>query len=412
VSGHGDYQVSGGVNPKLNAVLRGLGGAGSSLLGFGPSVGSELADSAHRLFKSVTGYGDYKVKNNTLITDNGAPIFKPEDRVMHIRHREFVTDVYSGPDLDNGATKFNTYLKYAINPANPGLFPWLSTIARNFQQFRFRGLLFSFESKSGYGVSSTNTTLGTVIIATDYIVKPSYLLPTITPFNNKQEMEAHEFCTSSIPTSNMLHPIECAPSEQLMQHHNVVVKRFEEREDIKFYYPCMTQISTVGMQKEKINLGELWVSYDIELLKTRKDDTKASSHYFLNGTYAGGYFPPIVVNKYVSPQFTSIDLVNGRILFDTSFYGSVTVTFNTSSVLGGITTYVNVLSKSNTITDDKEYLNDTTSAVAASNVNTSISQWKFYVQGGGYLQLNSNYCSTADCVLDIHIDSAIDDFTA
>lgn len=98
-----------GLNPVVNAAARTLGGAGSSLLGFGPGIGNMLGDSAHKLFKQITGYGEYKVASNSLQTNNGAPLFKPSDRSTRIRHREFIMDIKSfGPDLESLTNKEST----------------------------------------------------------------------------------------------------------------------------------------------------------------------------------------------------------------------------------------------------------------------------------------------------------------
>jgi hypothetical protein len=111
-------------------------------------------------------------------------------------HREFV-----GLVTTPGAAF--TISQFPINPKSP-LFPWLSEIALSFEQFIVRGMVVEFKTTSATAIASTNTALGSVILATQYNV----LAPA---FSTQQQMEAYEFCTSTAPSISMIHPIECAP---------------------------------------------------------------------------------------------------------------------------------------------------------------------------------------------------------
>jgi len=403
VIGHGDYAVE-EVNPVINKLVKIVGGMGSSYLGMGSEPGSILADKAHRLFKRVTGFGDYKVKKNSLVVDNGAPIFKPSDRITNIRHREFVCDIKSGA-MDGSSTKFNGHT-YAINPSNALLFPWLSGIAKSYQQFKFNGLLFSYEGKSG---SSTgpNTALGTVIMATDYQV--TLLKLDIPPFKDKQQMEAHEFATSCVPGANMLHPVECDPSEQIVQHFNTFINPLTVDEDVKFYYPGIFQISTVGMPQNNINLGELWVTYDVDLLKTRKAPTTASAHFYMTGDVALGYLPPNVATKYATPGWVKVDKTNGTFIFDQSFYGAVRLSYSLHSpaaaLIGGFG-----FNLSGNIAVDNTWTNDSANAVLQGDTSNQVGMYSFVCKGGGQLTVIAGYAGTdAGLYMDIFIDTVDDD---
>lgn len=297
------------INPIVNAAARTLGGATSAFMGLGPGIGSSLADSAHRMFKSITGYGEYKVNSNSLMTNNGTPIFKPADRITRIRHREFIRDIITaGPN-------FTIALRLAINPSNPSLFPWLSQIAPNYQQFRFRGLIFSFESKSGTAIASTNTSLGTVVLSTLYNAYEK--IPT-----NKQAMEALEFTTSCVPSTNMIHPIECAPREQVLNHLYVSQ---DPQSDARFSTLGTFLCATVG-QQAAANLGELWVSYDVELLKPHAQRPQVDIHLqseasTLTSLKWFGDKPKILEDNIG----INIDAPGSIVSFPDSFYGEVEV---------------------------------------------------------------------------------------
>jgi len=404
VKGSGDYEI----NPVINALARRLGGMGTSYLGLGSEMGSQLGDSAHRAFKAVTGYGDYKVKSNTLATDNGAPIFKPSDRVMHIRHREFIGDFKSLGTVEGSATTFGART-WPIYPTNQSLFPWLSTIARNFQQYRFKGLLFSFESKSGNSVASSNTALGTLVMATDYVVKPNYMTGT-QPFRSKEAMEAHEFSTSTVPSCNMIHPIECAPSEQVTEHFNVLTTPLQMGEDPKFYVPGILQVATQGMQAVGTNLGELWVSYDIDLLKTRTDGPKANYHGQFSGNTNGGYLPPTQVIPYQSPSFVTVVPSTGLITFDSTFTGTVRLTFWFTSP-SGLVTATPSFTIGGGVANDLAFDLDQSSSVGVENSGQCVYIAQYFVTQGGTLQMSNGYVSGSDTgtVADVYIDTVPDD---
>lgn len=365
-----------GLNPVVNAAARTLGGAGSSLLGFGPGIGNMLGDSAHKLFKQITGYGEYKVASNSLQTNNGAPLFKPSDRSTRIRHREFITDIKSyGPD-------FRIFNQQRINPANAALFPWLSQVAPNYQQFKFHGLVFSFESKSGTAVGSTNTSLGSVIMSTLYNIYD--LLP-----NDKQTMEALEFTTSCIPSANMIHPIECSPKEQVLEH--LYIAPVQGAGDLRFSNMGKFIIAVVGQQAAPvpttpINLGELWVSYDVEFLKPHKPATKTDIHISLDG-------PSIIPAMWfgaapfieTSSLEIEIDAPASIITFPPSYFGDLEVVY-ASNTGGPLVAFgAPTITPIGNVTLLNAYLNDTASLVApiCAATDSAVLTFAIRVNGGG-----------------------------
>ena len=118
-------------------------------------------------------------------------------REVVISHREYIGDVVSGP-----AGTFSLQ-SYKINPGNPLTFPWLSSIASNFQQYRMQGCVFEFKTTSADALNSVNTALGQIIMATNYNVVQG-------DFQSKYEMENTEFANSCKPSASMMHAIECA----------------------------------------------------------------------------------------------------------------------------------------------------------------------------------------------------------
>jgi hypothetical protein len=154
-------------------------------------------------------------------------------------------------------------MKYDINPGLDSVFPWLSQIAPAFQQYKWRGLVFSYKSTSADLVSTTNTSLGSVIMTTDYnAVNPETL--------SKREMLNYEFTSTCKPSCSFLHMIECERKQTYDNDlfftrsgtppHNADKRLY----DIGSFY-----IATEGMQGSTGQIGELWCSYEIEFLKPK-----------------------------------------------------------------------------------------------------------------------------------------------
>jgi len=215
----------------------------------GNRVGGWVGDMAQKAIMAITGFGDYQVKSNTLTNGGSPPAFQAGKHMTKVCHREFV-GLVTTPGAAFSITSF------PINPKGP-LFPWLSEIALSFEQFVIRGMVVEFKTTSATAIASTNTALGSVIIATQYNVLAA-------PFSTQQQMEAYEYCTSTAPSISMIHPIECAPALTSVQELYIDSSTGDPRlENLGTVF-----IATVGQQAAS-TIGELWVSYEIDLIRPK-----------------------------------------------------------------------------------------------------------------------------------------------
>lgn len=263
---------------KYPGLGRSLGGIAGSAIGglagnvpLGNIVGQGIGQGAHALVKTITGVGDYTVSENSLIYNRDAvPQFSSDNpRCTVVSHSEFIRDI-------RGSTNFAVD-SYNINPANANLFPWLSQIARNYEQVIFQGLVFQFKTTSATSIGSTNTALGTVIMATQY----DTLAET---FVNKQQMENYEFAQSCIPSHSIMHAIECDPSLTSNQGLFYIdnASNSQVNADPRLYNIGKFNIATVGMQAAS-TIGELWVTYKVCLIKPRMiGNNNVSDQYILD----------------------------------------------------------------------------------------------------------------------------------
>jgi hypothetical protein len=235
----------------VRMALRQGGAAVGSAVGLGPNHGY----NAGAFLSKLIGTGDYKVSKNTILKGN-VPDFSPSNHSVRVRHREFLGDIV-------GSTAFSTKT-YSINPGDGVTFPWLSGMASLYTQYTIHGMVFTFSSTSADALNSTNTALGTVVMATQYNTYD-------TPFLTKIAMENHEFSNSSRPSDNFMHPIECKVSETPFRQHFVRTGALSASEDLRLYDWGKFTLATVGMQAAA-TIGELWVSYDVEFEKPRLND--------------------------------------------------------------------------------------------------------------------------------------------
>nr|QKV51215.1 putative capsid protein [Crucivirus sp.] len=289
--------------PERQARRRAAGNAFLSGVGrtIAPLAGSVINALGKRAMTMISGQGDYDISgitHNSLVgkISPTVPVFSSNTAGMiRVQHREYLTDILSTTDFNN--------LEFPINPALASTFPWLSKIAANFEQYQIHGLIFEFKSGSSDALNSTNTALGYVVMATEYnSLAPGY--------QNKLEMENALFACSTKPSLSTIHAVECAPTQSPL---TVLYTRtgFENigESDIRFYDLGKFNIATVGMQAIGANIGELFVSYDISLSKTR-------------------YIPPGLTIPTYSVQFGDVD--NARALLGSNV--SQVIKINTLNV--------------------------------------------------------------------------------
>lgn len=206
----------------------------------------------------VTGFGDYKVYSNTLMTSGVDPpqVTNSTNGGFVVRHREYIGDVL-------GTINF-TQTSYALNPGIPESFPWLSTVASEFEQYRWRGMIFEFKSTSSDSVlaAAANSALGTAMMATQYD-------PYNPPFPDKHALENYVYASSNKPSVSFIHPIECARGQTPITELYTRVGAPPASSDLRMYDLGTFTIATQGQQANGGVVGELWASYEVELFKPR-----------------------------------------------------------------------------------------------------------------------------------------------
>lgn len=267
LKGSGDYNMSSNeynqlinklsnIESKIPNVKNGLSNVGSKiggLFGLG-ELGKNLGEGASKLL----GFGDYKVVSNSLMKgmqQNGGdaiPKFSASNNGIRIVESEYLGDILSSVVPQEF---LNT--KYRLNPADPVAFPWLSTIAQQFDQWRPNGIVFEFRTTSS-DFNGSAQGLGSVIMATDYDVDDPV-------YSSKISMTNSDYACSTKPSNDLFHGVECDPKQRPTELLYVLSPN--SRTNSNLYSLGNFQVATTGVSAAAVVLGELWVSYDITFFK-------------------------------------------------------------------------------------------------------------------------------------------------
>lgn len=253
--GKGDYQV---LSEKLDRVMKAIPRGTFSAMGgaaagpIGAAVGAGIS--------AISGYGRYDVTRRPTVQGNSLTRFSSAVDVVpqfgqkgsvRVMHREYVTDV-----IVPAVPAAFTNRTFRINPGNSATFPWLASIANNYQQYTIRGMVVEFVTTStDYAATSA---LGSVILSTNYnVMDPPYI--------DLKEVNNSQFSVASKPSMNILHAIECDPRTFSYKNYYTAPAGTASTPTNDF---ALLQVVTSNLTAAAgTALGQLWISYDIELTK-------------------------------------------------------------------------------------------------------------------------------------------------
>lgn len=244
------------VKPKKSKPFRDTGGVIGNRIGgmFGnASIGRGIGRWLGTGIGSIFGSGDYTLSGsapayNVIANGSQIPKFDTTRQTNVVCHREYLGDIL-------GTAAFNNR-QYPLNPGMSTTFPWLSTLAASYQEYKFHGLIFEFRSLITDFVTAGAP--GVIVMSTNYNADaPVYL--------NKQQMENAEFAVSTKPTINLMHGVECADRQTILPQRYVRSSSPPAGQDLRLYDLGNFQFATASNPIQ--DLGELWVSYCVEFFK-------------------------------------------------------------------------------------------------------------------------------------------------
>jgi len=165
------------------------------------------------------------------------------DGSIVVRHREYIADVL-------GSVAY-AVTSFSVNPGLSTTFPWLSTVAANYESYKFRRLQFLYETSK-----STNTS-GSLMLSMDYDAADS------SPSSKVEQMAMFNAVRSAVWD-------ECVLSGDKKDLQKFGVQRYLRNAalaanlDIKTYDIGNFLVGTIGCA-DTSTLGELYVEYEVEL---------------------------------------------------------------------------------------------------------------------------------------------------
>lgn len=378
--GHGDYSKK---KPKKTVrAPRAKKSGNSRSMSMGQRIGAHVGGLAQNVIKKLTGFGDYKETGRPLNMGGEVPQFANAGGAgqagsIRVQHREYIQDI-------QGSTGFQIQ-SFVLNPGLNDTFPWLDAVAANFEQYCIRGMAFVYKATCATAVASTNTALGTVIMATQYNANAA-------PFQNKQQMENYQFAQSGVPFNDITHYIECAKSQTSVSNLYVRTGSVPSGQDARLYDMGVFYLATTGMQAAS-TIGELWVTYDIELLKPRiisgsGGNNVLSDHFNLGTSPTAGAWFGVGTSLLPTPSSNL-----GGVITANASTNLDTYTFPAMVSSGTYLLFYRVLGVSTVLTNQLVigsiganiqvappiFINGTTANIQAANGETSTMQWRMSV---------------------------------
>jgi hypothetical protein len=130
----------------------------------------------------------------------------------------------------------------------------------SFQEYRIRGMVFHYVPTSADSGNGTSQALGSIMMQTTYRANDA-------PPTSKREILNEYWSNESAPCDPCAHPIECSTSETPFQVQYIRSVDVPSSDSSLLYDLGTTHIAVAGQPANGIVLGDLWVTYEVELKK-------------------------------------------------------------------------------------------------------------------------------------------------
>jgi hypothetical protein len=150
---------------------------------------------------------------------------------------------------------FQNLYTLPCNPGQSSTFPWLYTIAKNYEKYRFLELCFFYKPEVTEFTANVNT--GKVILSADYDASDA-------PPATKQQMEDVDPHADGMPYQSIMLTLDPKQMFQMSDARYVRIGGLPGSTDIKTY-DCANFFLAVQGQVANSTIGELHVRYTVEL---------------------------------------------------------------------------------------------------------------------------------------------------
>lgn len=193
---------------------------------------------------SKAGAGAAVAAAYSKLLSSGEPQFSRMSRAgVIIRHRELVSSI-------TGSTAFAVPTTLALNPGLAASFPWLSTQAAGWEQYRFKKLKFCYYTRTA------TSTPGSIMLVPDYdaldVAPVSEQVASAYRDVEEEVPWVEEFCCNLDPLA--MHP---DGNRKFVRTGTLPANADLRLSDVGNMFVCTTDGTAV-------NWGKLWVEYEVE----------------------------------------------------------------------------------------------------------------------------------------------------
>lgn len=165
---------------------------------------------------------------------------------INIVHREFIGNV-SGA----ASSIFTANSVIAVNPGMIETFPWLATIAQNWESYMFKKCRICYFTRTG------STTVGSVIIAPDYDAADS------AP-SSEQVMTSYADVVEDVPWKDISCNLRASAMHPEGKRKMIRTSALGSNLDIKTYDVANVYVNSVD-SAAAASWGKLWIEYEVTL---------------------------------------------------------------------------------------------------------------------------------------------------
>jgi len=225
--------------------------------------GAHVGGLLGKQLAQLVGFGDYKIRRNSLLSPDAARAASNGSTFSHSRANSVVISKRENVGRIIGTTAASEgfeLTQYRIQPTDASTFPWLHNVANNFVEYDLLGMIVSYETTSSPYSSAMG--LGSVGIATQYNASS-------LPYNNMESLLNAEGAVFGNPAEDIVHGVECDPMERIRHGGGEVLytRRPGTRGPANLYDFGVINVGLEGIPSASVGaeLGKIYVTYQIEL---------------------------------------------------------------------------------------------------------------------------------------------------
>lgn len=197
----------------------------------------------------------FGIRQTVLPANSASKLRTPDGHVVEVSHSEYIQDVTGTASFDPDS--FN------VNPGLVTTFPSLSAIARNFESYVIKEMVFEYRPRVGplAAFAGSNTSEGVVMMNVQYDVADPF-------FNNYVDM-LNYYGTQSVPASQpFFYSLDVSRGSKggILPMRYVRTNSAYSNTDIRLYDYGRFNIATSRFPETQ-TCGELWVHYKVLLYK-------------------------------------------------------------------------------------------------------------------------------------------------